>query len=346
MGVEGGSEVERAMQSFAEAGFGSAELHDIAQMLPREIPAGQAREFLTGLVCLTMEGDGGWFTRQQIGGAMGRDAERSASNKWVKNGELLTVFERHRVRLSQGLGGRLLGLEVGGQRPHRYRLAVVDGTEGEVPYRLQGSVLRYRASEEKPQLSWYGRLNHPGVGEDRAAYRKWVFLLPLVMWAFLALLAALAWTSVWALTWVGVPFSPLNYLMYGIFFAIVLCRMYWRWGKLFDDRVILLGMNDISGTEDGVVIDRQRSDGVTYYVLRRYVASCPICVTATVRLAKGRPQHWGRIVGRCEDSPREHVFSFDRVTLEGGPLVQRPVKTASGTRQPEMEDGDEARDGG
>jgi len=73
----------------------------------------------------------------------------------------------------------------------------------------------------------------------------------------------------------------------------------------------------------GVVLDRVEIDGVRSIVLRHYVADCPICQTTSITLAKGGPEFPRRIVGRCDNSPREHVFSFDRVTLEGGPLRQR-----------------------
>ena len=76
--------------------------------------------------------------------------------------------------------------------------------------------------------------------------------------------------------------------------------------------------------EDGVVLDcEQGREGRTAIVIRRYVADCPICDAETVMLARGGAEFPGRIVGRCRNSPREHVFSFDRVTLEGAPLRQR-----------------------
>ena len=48
----------------------------------------------------------------------------------------------------------------------------------------------------------------------------------------------------------------------------------------------------------------------------RYVAHCPIC-GGRVSATKGRLEFFGRIVGRCEEAPVEHVFSFDHVTRNG-----------------------------
>lgn len=48
----------------------------------------------------------------------------------------------------------------------------------------------------------------------------------------------------------------------------------------------------------------------------RYVANCPLC-GSKVSATKGRLEFFGRIVGRCEEAPVEHVFSFDHITRDG-----------------------------
>lgn len=50
--------------------------------------------------------------------------------------------------------------------------------------------------------------------------------------------------------------------------------------------------------------------------LVRYSAQCPIC-SSRVLLRRGGRQFPGRLVGRCEESPAEHVFSFDRMQQSG-----------------------------
>jgi hypothetical protein len=54
----------------------------------------------------------------------------------------------------------------------------------------------------------------------------------------------------------------------------------------------------------------------------RYVAICPLCGGA-VSATKGRLEFFGRIVGRCEEAPVEHVFSFDHITRNGLLLRQQ-----------------------
>lgn len=48
----------------------------------------------------------------------------------------------------------------------------------------------------------------------------------------------------------------------------------------------------------------------------RYVTDCPLC-GGKVSATKGRLEFFGRIVGRCEESPVEHVYSFDHITRSG-----------------------------
>lgn len=56
----------------------------------------------------------------------------------------------------------------------------------------------------------------------------------------------------------------------------------------------------------------------------RYAAVCPVC-GGRVFARSGGLGFPGRIVGRCEEAPAEHVFSFDHVTRTGQPL-RSPVK--------------------
>ena len=50
-----------------------------------------------------------------------------------------------------------------------------------------------------------------------------------------------------------------------------------------------------------------------------YSAKCPIC-TGRVEVVGGGLEFPFRLVGRCMESPREHVYSFDHVTKTGKPL--------------------------
>lgn len=47
-----------------------------------------------------------------------------------------------------------------------------------------------------------------------------------------------------------------------------------------------------------------------------YSARCPVC-NGLVSIEGGGWKYPGRLIGRCYESPREHVWSFDHVTLSG-----------------------------
>lgn len=47
-----------------------------------------------------------------------------------------------------------------------------------------------------------------------------------------------------------------------------------------------------------------------------YQAECPIC-SNEVDIEAGKYEHKGRLIGTCNESPLEHIFSFDHVTKKG-----------------------------
>ena len=44
---------------------------------------------------------------------------------------------------------------------------------------------------------------------------------------------------------------------------------------------------------------------------------------AKVQVDSGEREFRGRLVGRCQESPDEHAFSFDRVTRSGKALTSK-----------------------
>lgn len=69
-----------------------------------------------------------------------------------------------------------------------------------------------------------------------------------------------------------------------------------------------------------------RPEAAPYRELVRWKADCPIC-GSPLELKTDSPVMKG-LVGCCVESPDEHSFSFDRVTLEGRPLRARPATPA------------------
>lgn len=312
------------MKTFEEAKLSPEKIALIQTSIERRIDGRDIQDFLKGLVILSARGGSEEFTRTQIVAEVDPGRTDFTSNVWANEKKLRRQFDAHRAHLSEGLAGLLEFRCDQDRRPYRYRLVLIEEAEQDIPFQLDGSVLRYRAGEAAPKLSLVGRLTHPGVGLRAKDYRRWLFLTPLLVLcvAFVVFSLALSWVLFFAAK--GVFVGPMTYLAlltvpFGI--AWTLSR---RWDRLFTDRILLLGMGEISDSEGGVVLDcEQGREGRTAIVIRRYVADCPICDAEIVMLARGGVEFPGRIVGRCRNSPREHVFSFDRVTLEGAPLRQR-----------------------
>lgn len=78
-----------------------------------------------------------------------------------------------------------------------------------------------------------------------------------------------------------------------------------------------MSWGEISIVQELVTVEDQNRNFLYKKVkLTKYVALCTIC-NAKVELARGEPDFPRRVIGRCKESPQEHVFSFDRVTKLG-----------------------------
>ncbi len=94
------------------------------------------------------------------------------------------------------------------------------------------------------------------------------------------------------------------------------------WILLLDDRIVVAHELFTNFYEQSAQFELLRDGDLRVVRLVRYSAACPIC-GATIYLEKGEPDYRRRLVGRCYESPREHVFSFDRITRCGRLLVDR-----------------------
>ena len=174
-------------------------------------------------------------------------------------------------------------------------------------------------------LSSFGRLLF-GRGLQWTPFKRFSYLT----WQMLFLLAAAGFdVLLWMILWYSKgPLSGQELVVTAM--AIVLpLGIYWHFRdiyRLFDDRIIMAPDWILSWKEFGASVEINRSKNThepsTILVLR-YTSTCPICGWM-VKLDRGEPDFPRRIVGRCEEHPREHVFSFDR-TSKLGELLQRGV---------------------
>jgi hypothetical protein len=89
------------------------------------------------------------------------------------------------------------------------------------------------------------------------------------------------------------------------------------WVRAADDRITIAPMwLPPLGETRSIQLEIFDSGGNRHLALTTYSGECRIC-GAAVELDDGGSEFPQRLVGRCHDSPREHVFSFDRVTRIG-----------------------------
>lgn len=94
--------------------------------------------------------------------------------------------------------------------------------------------------------------------------------------------------------------------------------------KLTDWRLIKAPDILVSINEQNVLFElvkEKQASGKPTKIIRlvRYAGTCPICFNK-VEVVDGKKEFPNRFVGRCEESPAEHVYSFDRITLKGKSL--------------------------
>ena len=172
------------------------------------------------------------------------------------------------------------------------------------------------------KLSLLGRLFFED-GLLWAASKRWGFLTwQLFFFIGMAIVVLLAWFILWHRT-TPLTGQDIVLLALGIGFPVGAYKHFSGFFRLFDNRIMLASEWFLSWKELGATVEINRSkkpDAPSTIHVHRYSAECPICGWM-VKLDKGEPDLPGRIVGRCEENPREHVFSFDRSSKQGRLLL-------------------------
>lgn len=205
----------------------------------------------------------------------------------------------------------------------RYRLIGIKVNKTEVagpnPYR--GKIahdIEYTAVQDfKPSLAakmFFGKSN------EIIGYKKWIMIfIPFLQMIFYLFVIVVLFYMLKKETLATLSFYHLGLLVVVIWFLINKIK---RFERFIEDRVIMasdffMSWGEISIVQELVTVEDQNRNFLYKKVkLTKYVALCPIC-NAKVELARGEPDFPRRVIGRCKESPREHVFSFDRVTKLG-----------------------------
>ncbi len=157
-------------------------------------------------------------------------------------------------------------------------------------------------------------------------WRKWLLVFTPLAQIILYLLFALVFILAFDKKSHPINTQDLVYLMF-VYLAYRGCKYtYQRSSIFFDDRLImasdhLLGFKEANVVQEIVTVNDAEGEFLYKKVqLVKYVSVCKVCGSQVV-LEKGEPSFLRRIVGRCKESPREHVYSFDRVTKKGLRLI-------------------------
>lgn len=261
----------------------------------------------------------------------GHDPAQVDANKWApKTQALHGALQRLQVSLEAG-ESIVLHEQVGGGRgnTNQYWLALeaknAEQASEQPPPDLD---IRYRQTakgEVKPSfgLRWIFR-----DGELRNRSPKGIFFLSTL------LLLSAVWILLFALGVLGVYLSS-EPLTIGNLTQLAVCILsfyfVWRlvyhpWWQLIDHRVILAPSGVAAILEDPCQLEMYRHGTEKWIRLVRFTADCPLC-GGGIELAKGKPDQRQPLVGRCQESPHAHVFSFDRA-LQVGTYIGPPLPMA------------------
>jgi len=110
----------------------------------------------------------------------------------------------------------------------------------------------------------------------------------------------------------------------GLFSVVALPMGAWilvlkPWFRLLNDRIVVVAESILSWREKQAQLELYTDRETRQIRVVRYSSTCSIC-GAAVYVDDGSPDFPRRLIGRCSESPREHIFSFDRVTRKGSAL--------------------------
>lgn len=155
----------------------------------------------------------------------------------------------------------------------------------------------------------------------RSEISGWHGIAFWLIWALFALLLTVVVTGMaYAVTIDTSPLKPLSIL----FVSAVAWGLYITFAPVFQ-------VHDIKVTKAPWWLALKHWDALLEWrepprhshsaiLMTRYSGECPIC-GGTVSIYPGGKLYPGRLVGKCWDSPREHVYSFDHITRTGNHLM-------------------------
>ncbi len=219
--------------------------------------------------------------------------------------------ERHRVVIQKTESrGRHKSYYYLGLEPVNQEDAATARTE------LSASHIRYRVAQTPKAVSWAAPLLRIKLDRNSMSWYAYSVGLALLLLTGLTVIMAPFVSGYWSgsATLLAACIAGMGYAAFGPFYLVI------------DRGITMAPMWVLRLTVPFAQIelrptDRLRPDGKLVNEIRlvRYEGTCPIC-QGSVEVRSGGLAYRGRLIGRCDNAPREHVFSFDHITKIGVPL--------------------------
>lgn len=257
-------------------------------------------------------------------------ASSKLANLWKK---LPALYENVRIRLAEHAVNEFdldvyawpekLESEGGAGNLVRYRLKAIKVNKELIaepnPYRSKiPHDIEYRAVQDF-EPSWIAKF-YFGKANEVIGVKKWIMIFMPFSLILLYLLMSVSLFYVFK----NQTIANLSLFHIGLFVASLwfLIREVQHFERFTNNKIIFAseyfnGWREFSLVQELVTVEDEEGNFLHKKVqLTKYAGLCPIC-NSRVELAKGEPDFPQRIVGRCNESPNEHVYSFDRITKLG-----------------------------
>lgn len=330
-------ETEQNQFVMSDLGLGPNDYRQLAEILIDAIPSDRKLEWsgkvMAYLASETMHSaeHGGLAPRvstkaihTDLGGNPNQEPSQWLSGIWRKIEQRhFPEIESRLIELCRKSGLKVYPvLEKDGGSPAFYRLGTrelppSENSSPEIDDEVSPNLICYEPALTL-KLSRLGKLIF-GQGLRWTAVKRYSYLF----WQLFFLIAVAAFElMLWAILWFSVGPLTGQELVVTAMAIVVPVAAYWHFHEVFrlwEDRLMIAPDWSLAWKEFGATIEINRaknSDQPSTILVRRYTATCPICGWM-VKLDRGEPDFPHRIVGRCEENPREHVFSFDRSSRRG-----------------------------
>jgi hypothetical protein len=211
--------------------------------------------------------------------------------------------------------------EKGGSKKHHYldfdeiKVDISNKNDNSTVKRDMSADIYYEAIQ-LPKPVWYAK---PFMSIELTHWRlKLYFIIPI---SLLIIAYYLLFSSIFSPT----SKEVINLTLFASF-MIVIWKPLIPFFLVNDRRIVIapkwmLNLKQVTAQLESVKLDKLKSNGRPYrkIILVIYEADCPICGNKVV-IYQGKREFKGRLIGECNESPREHIFSFDHVKQSGNKL--------------------------